>query len=152
MRDDRNSDILARRIIVPVGDSHASERLLDYAIRLAKAYGSEMQIIHAIRYIELTKTIMRHSFSSNAVFSTDQMYEEMKGEAYRWIDEYERGAKSAGVTSVTTKRLVEVVKSEVHMIAEHADAVKADRIVRGSRDLGTFKRLVIGSRVPSACS
>jgi nucleotide-binding universal stress UspA family protein len=145
MVDDRNSEILARRIIVTVGGSPGSEKALDYAIQLAKAYGDEMQIIHAIGYIELTKTIMRHSFSSDAVLSTDQLYEEMKRETYRWIDEYERVAKLAGVTSVTTKILVEVVKSEVQMIAEHAGAVKADMIALGSRGLGTFKGLVLGN-------
>jgi nucleotide-binding universal stress UspA family protein len=145
MVDDENRDILARRIIVPVDGSPGSEKALDYAIRLAKAYGAQMQIIHAIRHIELTKTIMRRSFSSKAAFSTDELYEDLKREAYRWIDEYERKAKSAGVTSVTTKILVEVGKSEVQMIAEHADAVKADMIVMGSRGLGTFKRLVLGS-------
>jgi len=145
MVNDGNRDILARRISVPVDGSPSSEKALDNAIRLAKAYGAEMQIIHAIRHIELTKTIMRQSFSSKAAFSTEELYEDRKREAYRWIDEYQRKARSAGVTSVTTKILVEVGKSEVQMIAEHADTVKADTIVLGLRGLGTFKRLVLGS-------
>ena len=141
----RNRDILVRRIVVPVDGSHGSEKALDYAIRLAKAYGAEMQIIHAIRHIELTKTIMSRSFSSKASFSTDELYEDLKREASRWIVEYERKAKLAGVASITTKILVQVGKSEVQMITEHAEAVKADTIVMGSRGLGTFKRLVLGS-------
>ena len=141
----RNRDILVRRIVVPVDGSPGSEKALDYAIRLAKAYGAEMQIIHAIRHIELTKTIMSRSFSSKASFSTDELYEDLKSEASRWIVEYERKAKSAGVASITTKILVQVGKSEVQMITEHAEAVKEDMIVMGSRGLGTFKRLVLGS-------
>jgi Universal stress protein family len=61
------------------------------------------------------------------------------------IDEYQRKARSAGVISVSNKILVEVGKSEVQMIAEHADMIKADMIFMGSRGLGTFKRLVLGS-------
>lgn len=141
----RNRDILVRRIVVPVDGSHGSEKALDYAIQLAKAYGAEMQIINAIRHIELTKTIMSRSFSSKASFSTDELYEDLKSEASRWIVEYKIKARSAAVASITTKILVQVGKSEVQMITEHAEAVKADTIVMGSRGLGTFKRLVLGS-------
>lgn len=141
----RNRDILVRRIVVSVDRSPGSEKALDYAIRLAKAYGAEMQIIHAIRHIELTKTIMSRSYSSKASFSTDELYEDLKREASRWIVEYERKPKSGGVASVTTKILVQVGKSEVQMITEHAEEVKEDMIVMGSRGFGAFKRLVLGS-------
>ena len=123
--------------------SPGSEKALDYAIQLAKAYGAEMQIINAIRHIELTKTIMSRSLSSTASFLTDELYEDLKSEASRWLVEYERKAKSAGVASMTTKILVG--KSEVQMITEHAEEVKEDMIVMGSRGLGAFKRLVLGS-------
>ena len=145
MLNDENGGIHIRRMVVPVDGSTNSEKALDYAIRLAKASGAEMQIIHAIKQIELTKTVMRRAFSSKAELSTQELYEDMKKEAYKWINEYERKAKSAGVASVTTKILVEGGESEVQMIAEHADAVKADMIVIDSRGLGTFKRLVLGS-------
>lgn len=103
MVNDGKKDILARRIFVPVDGSPGSEKALDYAIRLAKAYGAEMQIIHAIRHIELTKTIMMRSFSFKAAFSTEELYEDLKSEAYRWMDEYKNKVKSAGVNSITTK-------------------------------------------------
>ncbi len=141
----RNDDILVRRIVVAVDGSAHSEKALDYAIRLAKAFSAEIQIVHAIKHVEITKTILTQAFSSKAALTADELYEGLKREASRWMEKYERKAKSTGVTKVTRKILTQVGKSEVQLITEYADAVKADMIVMGSRGLGTFKRLVLGS-------
>jgi nucleotide-binding universal stress UspA family protein len=142
---DRNGNIFVKRIVVAVDGSVHSEKALDYGIRLAKAFGAEMQIVHAIKHVEITKTIMTQTFSSKAALTADELYEGLKREASKWMEKYERKAKAAGVAKVTTRILAEVGKSEVQMITELADGVKADMIVMGSRGLGTFKRLVLGS-------
>lgn len=145
MTNDGNSEIFLKRIVVAVDGSAQSEKALDQAIALAKAFGSEMQIVHAIRHGEITKTIVSQTFSSKAALTSDELYDDLKREASKWVEKYERKAKAAGLAEVTTWILAEAGKSEVQMIAEHADAVKADIIVMGSRGLGTFKRLVLGS-------
>jgi nucleotide-binding universal stress UspA family protein len=145
MAYDRSRNILATRIVVAVDGSVHSEKALDHAISLARAFGAEMQIVHAIRHVEITKTIFKQTFSSKAALSADELYDGLKREASKWMEKYERKAKSAGVAKVTTRILAEMNKSEVQMITEHAEGVKADMIVMGSRGLGTFKRLVLGS-------
>jgi nucleotide-binding universal stress UspA family protein len=145
MGNSKNDDILVKRIVVAVDGSVHSEKALDYAIRLAKAFGAEVQIVHAIRHVDITKTIVSQTFSSKAALTADELYEGLEREATRWMEKFERRARSAGVAQVTRRILAEVGKSEVQMIAEHADGVKADMIVVGSRGLGTFKRIVLGS-------
>lgn len=138
-------DIFVKRIVVAVDGSVHSEKALDHAIKLAKAFGAEMQIVHAIKHVEITKTIVTQTFSSKAALTADELYEGLKREAAKWMEKYERKAKAAGVAKVTTRILAEVGKSEVQMITEYAEEVRADMIVMGSRGLGTFKRLVLGS-------
>lgn len=152
MTNDGNGDFLLKRIVVAVDGSVHSEKALDQAILLAKAFGSEMQIIHAIRHVDITKTIISQTFSSKAALTSAELYEELKKEASKWIEKYEVKAKAAGVVEVTTRILAEVGKSEVQMLTEYADSVKADMIVIGSRGLGTFKRLVLGSVASGAVS
>lgn len=149
---DRSGNIFVKRIVVAVDGSVHSEKALDYAIRLAKAFGAEMQIVHAIKHLEITKTVLTQTSSSKAALTADELYEDLKREAVRWIEDYERKAKAAGVVEVTTRILAVVGKSEVQMITEYADGVKADMIVMGSRGLGTFKRLVFGSVVSGVVS
>jgi nucleotide-binding universal stress UspA family protein len=145
MGHSKNGDIFAKRIVVAVDGSVHSEKALNYAIRLARTFGAEVQIVHAIRHIEITKTIMTQTFASKAALTADELYEVLKREASSWMEKYEKKARSAGIANVTTRILAEVGKSEVQMITEYADRVKADMIVMGSRGLGTFKRLVLGS-------
>ena len=139
------SDVLLKRIVVAVDGSVHSEKGLDYAIKLAKTFRAELQIVHVIKHLEITRTIVTQTFSSKAALASDELHVGLEREVSKWIEQYERKAKSAGVANVTTKILAEVGKSEVQMITEHADAVKADMIVLGSRGLGTFKRLILGS-------
>jgi nucleotide-binding universal stress UspA family protein len=58
----RNGDIFIRRMVVAVDGSVYSEKALDHAIMLAKVFGAEMQIVHAIRHAEITKTILTQHF------------------------------------------------------------------------------------------
>lgn len=139
------SDVFLKRIVVAVDGSVHSEKALDYAIKLTKTFRAEMQIVHVIKHLEITRTIVTQTFSSKAALTANELYVGLEREASKWIEQYERKAKSAGVANVTTKILAGVGKSEVQMITEHADAVKADMIVMGSRGLGKFKRLVLGS-------
>ncbi len=138
-------DVLIKRIIVGVDGSMPSKKALDYAAQWAKALGAELHIVHAIKNIDLITSLTRRSFSSKASLSADELYQSLRAGAAKWMEDYEREAKSVGLSDISTKILSEEGKSEVEMITDYALAVKADMIVVGSRGLSTFKRLVLGS-------
>jgi nucleotide-binding universal stress UspA family protein len=104
-----------------------------------------MHIVHAIKRIDMTRTVLMLSFSSKAAVAEEELYATLKKEASRWIEQYERKARGAGISDVIAKILADGTRSEVQMITEYADTVKADIIVMGSRGLGSFKRLLLGS-------
>jgi len=131
--------------------NHA-EKALDYTIRLARAFSAERHIIHDVKNVEITKTIMRRTFSSKVELTADALYESLKKEASEWMTKCERKAKAAVIANVTTRILTEVGKSEVQMITEHAQRVKADLKIVGSQGLSTFKRLLLGSIVSGVVS
>jgi nucleotide-binding universal stress UspA family protein len=140
-----DEDVVIKRIVVGVDGSAPSKKALNYAAQWAKALGAELHIVHAIKNVDLITSLTRHSFSSKASLSADELYQSLRAGAAKWMEDFEREAKSNGLSDINTKILSEEGKSEVEMITDYALAVKADMIVVGSRGLSTFKRLVLGS-------
>ena len=131
-----------QKILVAVDGSEGSRKASEVAVELAEKFGAQLYALHAFRgypeYMSMFPTAPSPS-----------------GEA---IQEYEAYAKKAALevvrrtVSLAEKRRVKVrphtmetIGSAVQAITEYATAEKVDLIVMGTRGLGGFKKMMLGS-------
>ena len=131
-----------QKILVAVDGSEGSRKASDVAVELAEKFGAQLYVLHAFRgypeYMSMFPTAPSPS-----------------GEAIR---EYEAYAKKAALevvgrtVSLAEKRRVKVrphttetIGSAVQAITEYAAAEKVDLIVMGTRGMGGFKKMLLGS-------
>lgn len=122
-----------RRILVPIDGSPNSYRAVEYAVDLARKYGAEVTLIHVVEQHLIIE-------GSGAPAPLPEKY-------YREREEYARK-----LTMERKERLegqgikVETVIARGNPVMEILRAAKGfDLIVIGSRGLGRFKKLLLGS-------
>lgn len=124
------------RILVAVDGSEFARRAVRVASRIAKNNLSELTVLHVM-------TIPYAVFSGEAPYSIDKVEESARLDAEKFIAEAVEIARQYGVEPKTAIR--EHVDSPVRGITEYAEENSVDLIVVGTRGLGDFKRLVLGS-------
>jgi len=127
-----------RLILVPVDGSKSAERSAKIAFELARAYNAKVVVLSVV-------ASPGFSFSGPAGAPADltEYYKLGTAEARRAIDAALVHAKEAGVDA--RGEVIEPVASTVGAIVEFAEKEKADLIVLGTRGLGGFKKLLLGS-------
>ena len=137
-----DSALRFQKILVAVDGSEGSRKASEVAVELAGKFGAQLYVLHAFRgYPEYM------SMFPTAPSPT--------GEA---IQEYEAYAKKAALevvgrtVSLADKRGVKVkphttetIGSPVQAITEYAAAEKIDLIIMGTRGMGGFKKMLLGS-------
>lgn len=121
------------KILVPVDGSDNAFRALDQAIFLAKGAGAQLTAMHVIEspptvYVESQKLL-------------DDLMSNYRKESVKVLDRCKEVAQKAGAK-------IETVMAEgdaASTIAGYAQKEGFDLIVIGSRGLGKFKKLVLGS-------
>jgi nucleotide-binding universal stress UspA family protein len=121
------------KILVPVDGSENSKRAFLQALSLAKSTGAKVTAVHVIEtpptvYVESQKLL-------------NSLLEKYRAESAKVLDVFEELAKKQGAT-------VEAVAMEgdpASKIVGYADKGGFDMIVMGSRGLGRFKEMMLGS-------
>ncbi len=115
-----------KRILVAVDGSENSTRATAAAVPIAEKYGAEILVLNVIlgRAYDQFKTVAEKK-------------------AREIVDREVELARSRGVKA--RWEVLPSAESIVGQIVDYADREKADLIVMGSRGLGGFKRMVIGS-------
>ena len=121
------------KILVPVDGSDISYRALDSALFLSERLGSKITAIHVIEkvptvYIQSQKLL-------------DEILETHKNESQKILDECSSIATKKGIAINTT--LLE--GNPASTILEFSQTEKYEVIIIGSRGLGHFKELILGS-------
>lgn len=130
-----------KKVLVPIDGSENAYRAASFAIDVAKRYGAELVVIHAMD--------LNQSLSYLGVYgmpypeNIKEMIETAKKEAAPWFDKIKREAEGTGVKMES--EVIEAPLSLVGEIVNYAENNHVDLIVTGSRGRTGLKRLLLGS-------
>ena len=125
-------------VLVPVDGSESAERAANVAFQLASLYGARVVVLSVV-------AAPGFSFSGPAGAPADltEYYKLGTVEAGRAVESALSHAKELGLNA--KGEVIEPVSSTVGAIIEFAEKEKIDLIVMGTRGLGGFKKLLLGS-------
>ncbi|MBS7248590.1 MAG: universal stress protein [Candidatus Jordarchaeales archaeon] len=125
-----------KKILVALDGSEYSERALDKAINLAKAFNSQIILLNVIKTEEL-ELVKQYSESSYALVKSH-----LEQTAEKLLVEAEKKAKKKGVEDVVKKV---AFGDPAEKIVDEANNENVDLIAIGTRGLTGVKRVVLGS-------
>ncbi len=131
-----NVQMRLRRILIATDGSKDSDLALQIALSIAKAVGASLTIANVVYMPPLAY--------GTWVPQLDKIYADLKNEGTRIVSEALELAKENGISDAATK-VIENNRSPVWAITKLADEGKFDLIVVGTRGLGGFSKLVLGS-------
>ena len=136
------------RIVVLVDGSDYADRAAQAAINLAKQYNSELVVLHAVAYpapIVFTPAIGPSigSETTPVTIESDDYFDTAIRHGEELVSRVVQTAKSEGVLArgEVLKSATSVVESVLEAIAKQ----NADLVVVGTRGLGGFRKLLLGS-------
>jgi len=140
-QDPENSSRFPPKLILaPIDGSDNATRALNVAIEISKTYGAKLFVVTVTPRddVDLGMNLPGHT-------SAVQNYnDEMDRRSQRLLSDSLDLAKSKGWTNVETEAIPEF-QSVTKQILEFSLSKKVDLIVLGTRGLGGFKRLLLGS-------
>jgi nucleotide-binding universal stress UspA family protein len=134
---------MARPIMVPHDGTEMSDRALEKAIEFARAFGSEIIIVHIVdsRFVPPSATLGLISEKTALENAKTQLVRILKAGAEIMIKDRIAKAKESGVSA----RFILGVGSPAEEIVSIANAEKVEMIVIGSRQLRGDKMITLGS-------
>jgi nucleotide-binding universal stress UspA family protein len=139
---------LFRKILVAMDGSESSQRAAQVALELAEKLKAELIVLHGV---SPPASYYRSALASpggiippsSSQHEIDAYYAYAKRVALEIVGETESKAKKRGIP--VKIEIPEAVSSVVETIINHAAKESIDLIVVGSRGLGGFKKMLIGS-------
>ncbi len=125
---------VAEKILVPVDFSDHSARALEYAVDLAKEFGSSVHLLHCYQ-------INVGGLSPYGIVIPESLDRDVREAASRQLDEWAERVRTAGIEVEVT--VTPIFPSEA--IANLAERIHVDLIVMGTRGLSGVKHVLLGS-------
>ncbi len=142
MKDEEAAAPSFKRILVAVDGSENAEKAAVAAIDLAQKYKAELVVLHAIARPSYLYLPMFPTTPANSRAYTEY-YDYAKKAAEGYVGRVVSLARRKGIR--VRSEIREAVPSIVQGITEYAKNDKSDLIVVGTRGLGGFRKLLIGS-------
>jgi len=130
-----------RKILVAVDGSSNSFRAVEIATKIAKRFGAEMRILYVLQ--STSALLYAISGPGTPAVLSDQYFESAEDEATSFLGRMMSVAKGNGVHC--TEEIVRTTSSIVNTIVLDAKAQSIDLIIIGTRGLGGFGRMLLGS-------
>jgi nucleotide-binding universal stress UspA family protein len=130
--------VQVRTVLVPVDGSESAERSARIAFQLAQKYGAKVIVLSVVAAPGFSL-----SGPAGAPADLTEYYKLGTTEATKSVESALKVAKEAGLEA--RGEVVEPVSSTVGAIVEFAEKEKVDMIVMGTRGLGGFRKLLLGS-------
>jgi nucleotide-binding universal stress UspA family protein len=130
------------RILVPIDGSPNATRALNVGIKLSKTYGAELVVLNVIP--PPSALLQIPAGLGMQPMGLDSYYDQQESYANNFLNEATNVAKKQGVAKAR-KEVVRAGESIVKEIVDVATNDKIDLIVIGTRGLGGFKKLLLGS-------
>lgn len=127
------------RIVVAVDDSHASNRALDEAIRIAKASNATLRIIHVLD--DLSVSLAANPYAG---YYTGELIENLRQGGARILEHARSRATEAGVQA-ETDLFDDLGLTVPERIISTAQEWSAELIVMGTHGRRGVKRAMLGS-------
>jgi nucleotide-binding universal stress UspA family protein len=126
-----------KRILVPFDGSENSTRAMKVGLSIAKQRGARLTALNAIPAPRF------YGESPVATGVSPNYYEVIEEEGKRIIEEAKKFASTSGIS--VDGVVIRALSSVVQEIVDYAEKENMDLIVIGTRGLGGFKRLMLGS-------
>ena len=132
-----NRQFSPRLIVCPIDGSENSIRAVGVGASLAKLFGSELLLIAVV------SIPMMGVETPGAGFTLEDYRRSVESDLEKAIENGLQVARQAGINA--SGEVIQNSTSVVHSIIDTSEKKQADLIVIGTRGLGGFKRLVLGS-------
>jgi nucleotide-binding universal stress UspA family protein len=138
-----------RKIMLPIDGSATSMKAARIGISLAKKFRSDLI---GLTVIDLMSLPYGYFLTQPGTRSHDNILEEKRTEAKKWLDKIERSMLEAAVgepQASKTKFRSEIIEDPFSVvesaIINYAESEGVDLIVMGTRGRSSFKRILLGS-------
>lgn len=136
-----NSPFPLKRILVSTDGSENAKRAVMAASSLAKQTGAELLIVHVVSEA-IPAQYSPIGINSPASDYTDY-FKTIEQEGLKLVNQAVQNAKGEGINA--RGEVLRTISSTVESIVEASEKENVDLIVVGTRGLGGFKKLLLGS-------
>lgn len=135
----KQSDL--KKILVPVDGSDQSFSAASFAIEVAKRFNAELRLLHVVTINQSFRAIGLYGLSYDDAVK-DQVNEARK-EVDKWFGKISKEAEEQEIR--TSSDIMDTSISVVGEIVDYAEKNNTDLIVMGTKGIGGFTRILVGS-------